>query len=376
MPSLSDLIIPLTQSSLTTTQLNLLALAGFPVTSWQTGSVPLSLIQADTQTLASLSQTIANVAAGGLLATSPSLAPTGGTSPWTDLIAQSHYNLLRKQPVATQGLFLLSDPNSAGPFTISAFQLFAQSVNGLQFQNSASGTLPKGGTLSLVFQATTPGSAYNLANNTALTLLTPLPGVTVSNPDPGNGTGTWITVQGADAESEPSLVSRCQARWPGLGGGANIPVYQAWALAASPTVTRAQVLENTPSGGQVTIYCAGTSGASPSADVTTVNAYIQPLRPLCVTVNVLAATNNPFTVSGTVNVKAASKTSAQATWATNLAAYSAGLPIGATVYNSKIVDLIQSIPGVQNINGLTPSNTTQSQNQVAVFTDNLTWVSV
>lgn len=352
MVALSDLIVPQSASSIITTQLALLQLAGFPVNSWQSGSVPLSLIQADASTLASLSQTISNIASGGLL----SLA-TGG---YLDLIAGSHYGLTRKPAVGTIGTMALTDAQSAGPFTITIGQLVAASGN-LLFSNTTGGTLNRGSTLSLVWACQTPGQSIgqNLTTPTPLTLVTPLPGVTVTNP-PNAGTSTWITTQGSDAESDSSLVTRCMARWPGLGGGATALVYQAAAIASSLTITKASVL---PGNGIVTIYVAGPAGGSQSGDVALAQAAITAIQPLCVIATVLPASNVAVTVAGTYSGSTAPNSVSAA-----LSSYAAGIGIGGTVVLSKLIQTIMEQTGVTNVSLSSPgADIMMGTNQVAQF---------
>lgn len=369
--ALTDLLVAQTKDQIVTIQLNLLTLAGFPATSWQSGSVPLTLVQADAQTLSDMTATISLVAAGGLLDLS-----SGG---WLDLLATSHYNQTRKPAVFTQGTIVLTDTGGGGPYTITANQLWAGLPAGvIRFNNTAGGTLPKNGTLSLAWQAEFAGVAYNQPNGAVTSLLTPLPGVTVANPDPG--TGTWVTQQGVDAEADASLKVRCKAQWPTLGGGATALVYQGWALTAAPTVTRVNVLENTPAGGQVTIYCAGPSAGSSSADVATVAAYIATRRPLCVTVTVSAASNLTVAVTGTVTVQTAFLASAQAAFAAAVTAYTTTLAIGATVKLWDFDNLLK-IQGVTNVTSLqlnaTAVDINLATNQAATFTiSGLTWSAV
>ncbi len=366
--ALSELIVPLTADECESLQLDVLKLAGFPVTSWQSGSVPLTLVKADAATLADASKTVATVAKGGFL-------ELAETDDWIDLDAENHYDITRKSAVVCQGVMTLTD-NGGGPYTIVPGQLYAGPPSGTyRYVNTTGGTLALNGTLSLSWQAESPGAAYNLANGSITSLMTPLPGVSVANPDPG--TGTWVTQFGTNAESNESLIKRCKARWPGLGGGANAPVYESWAITAADTVTRVNVLENYPTGGQVTIYCGGASGASSPSDVATVDAYIQVRRPLCVTVNVSAASNRVITLAGTVYVQAAYRYSAEGEFVDALTAYAASLPVGAPVYLSKIVDLIQTCTGVRNVNLSLPSaDTTLAANEIATFTTSLTWTPI
>lgn len=376
MVALSDLVVVPTQSAILTTQLQMLQLAGLPSTSWQSGSVPISLIQADAQTLYQTGGTIANIAAGGLVAAwLPGWIGTVPPSGWLDLLASSHYQLTRKPAIPTQGSMLLTDVGGGGPYTITTSQLYGQTAIGTQYVNTAGGTLPKNGTLSLPWQATVAASSANLPNNTPLSLATPIPGVALTNPDPGPG--TWITQSGTDAETDFSLATRCTQKWATIGGGATAAAYQFWAITSTPAVTRVYVAENTPSGGQVMTVCAGSAGASSAADVASVNAYIQTVRPLCVQVQVVAATNLPLNLVGIVSVRASALASAQAQFASNLATYASNQPVGATVYLAKLIDLAMSIPGVVNVNYSNPvGDTPIAYFNVPTFTQNLVWTAV
>ena len=372
MIPLASLITPPTQAEIVSAQLDLMSLAKLPTTSWAAGSVPLTLIEADAATVYDVGVNISRIAQGGYLTLAPNLADSSGISPWLDLIAESDFSKTRKSAIVTQGTMVLTDAQGAGPFSISVAQLTVAAANGLQYINVTGGVLPMGGTLSLTFQGAIAGSSYNLPAGTTWTMLTPLPGVTLTNPDPA-----WVTQQGSDLESDISLVSRCQAAWPGLGGGATNAVYQAWAIESTVEVTRVLVAENVPSGGSVTIYCAGASGGSSIAECASVAAYIDPRRPLCSGVFVTPAVNNPITLSGTVYVRAASLASARAAFTTSLARYGQVLGLGGTLYQSSLIDMIQQIPGVRNVSAFVPaSDIIQAQNQVAVFTDALSWVAV
>ena len=374
MPSLSDYIVPLTKDQIVAGQLNLLALAGFPATSWQAGSVPLTLVQADAATLADVTATIANVAQGGYLNTA--------AGPWLDLLGVSSYGLTRNAAIVTQGNLLLTDRGGGGPYTITAGQLYAASPDGkYRYTNVTGGTLAQSGTLSLLWQGESAGSSYNLPIGGITSLVTPLPGVVVSNPDNGTGLGTWITQQGVNAESDDSYKIRCSARWPSLGGGATALAYKGWALTAAPTVTRVNVLESTPVSGSVTIYCAGPNGASSSADVAAVNAYIQVRRPLCVTVIVNASVNLPIAITGTVFVSTTSLLTAKAAFSAVLTTYQTSLPVGGAVYLARIVELLMDTFGVVNVTGLLLNGFSidiqLATQQTAVFdVSGITWAGV
>ena len=79
----------------------------------------------------------------------------------------------------------------------------ADDTIGLKYRNITAGTIPAGGSLPLIFEAESPGAQYNVPNNTITVLNTPLNGVTINNPDPGSG--TWITSEGSDVETDERL---------------------------------------------------------------------------------------------------------------------------------------------------------------------------
>ncbi len=192
----------------------------FPVTNWPFIGVGNALLQVDSQALSDLNILIAQAIAGGLTQSwiNPPLVngvPTPPPDGWLDLLAQNFYNLQRGAALQTQGIGLLTAAASAGPYTILPGQLFAATGNGSYiFTNTTGGTLAKGLTLSLTWQALNPGAAYNSvlsygiggSSGSWLTqLLTPLAGVALTNPlqtnpvvtHAGSGSGTVSTAANA-----------------------------------------------------------------------------------------------------------------------------------------------------------------------------------
>jgi uncharacterized phage protein gp47/JayE len=350
-----------------------------PATSWQTGSVPLTLIENDAAVLEDLYALVGKVASGGLLATA------GG--PWLDLLATNVYQLTRNQAVATQGVVKLTDAGAAGPFTITAGQLWFAASNGLRFTNTTGGTLPLSGTLTLTVKAEAPAAAYNVGNGAITTMVTTLPGVTVNNPNPGSG--SWITISGADQEADAALVSRCKAKWPTIGIGATSAAYDYWARTADVSVTRTQVAASGTVAGTVNVYLAGASGPVTGGAVTNVVNYLASRTPLGVLVNVASCTAAPVTVTATVYVASAYLAAATAQCATNLAALFnggtnsigevlPGIPLGpSTVYLSAIIEQLQLPTGVRNVVISGPgADVALTTAQVATLTQALTFVGV
>lgn len=350
-----------------------------PATSWQPGSVPLTLIENDAAVMEDLYATVSAVAQGGLLDTS--------AGAWLDLLASNVYQLTRNPAVSTLGVVTLVDAASAGPFSITDGSLYFAATNGLRYTNVGAYTLTLGGTLTaVVVKAERPAAAYNVGNNTITKMVTSLPGVTVNNPDPG--TGTWVTTSGTDAETDTLLKTRCRARWPALGTGTPNDAYSLWARTADVSITRVKVLVNVGVAGSVLVYLAGAAGPVGAPAVANALAYITPRTPLCVAVTVASATALPITVSGTVYVAAAYLASATALVTSNLTALFGGgtsalgeslpgIDIGGTVYLSRIIELIQEVTGVRNVALTAPViDTVLTSLQVATLTQSLTFVGV
>ena len=143
-------------------------------TAWQPFSAPRRLIDLETRDAATLDQALADMAAGGLL--------MDAAGSWLDLIGSQVYGEARHRAVFTQGYLLLSDVASAGPFAFAAGDLWARDATGqLRFSNVSGGTVPLDGSLLVLFQAESTGSAWNVGNGALSDLATPIPGLAVAS---------------------------------------------------------------------------------------------------------------------------------------------------------------------------------------------------
>lgn len=362
-----------------------------PVTAWAASGMFRGLFEIEAQALAAFSAQQAAIAAGGLT--------TKATGSWADLIGQQFYQLTRNAAATTTGQVTISDAAGAGPFTITAGTMWFASTSGQLYSNTSGGTLAKNGTLALQVAAQQSGSAYNVANNVITSIVAgTLPGVTVNNPDPGSG--TWITSQGSDAESDSAYMLRCQQRWPSLGTGSTAAVYQLWATSAeaaaghATTITKTLVFADSATAGQVDVYLAGASGAVAGGAVTDAQSYINPRVPITATTLIQSASNAVMTVAGVVNFFAAKNTSAvvQAAVAAALSAYINALGIGSDagganvkVFYTEIEAAIGSVLGgagvaIRNITSLTlnagTSDVGLTTGQVSTLTNSLTFTGV
>lgn len=112
MISVASLLRPVSKNEVRQTLLDLLAAAGFPVTSWAAGRAARSLVEGISQVVSDLTTVIAQVAGSGFLGTA--------TGDWLTLHASSQYDLQREPAAFTLGKIKLTDVAGAGPYTIDA----------------------------------------------------------------------------------------------------------------------------------------------------------------------------------------------------------------------------------------------------------------
>jgi phage-related baseplate assembly protein len=349
----------------------------FPVTAWQPGSTPLTLVENDAEGMEDLSALVANVARGGLLETAE--------DDWLDLLLWNVYKLTRVTGVATVGNVVLTDAAGAGPFTLNPGDVWVATAGGLRFNNVTGGTLTLNGTLTLSFRAEKQGGAYNVGGTAINQRLggVALPGVTVSNPNPMGG--SWITTAGADRELNSAARTRASNRWPALGVGLPTATYDGWAKAADASVNRTFIRASPTIPGQVDVFLASSTGTVSGGVVTSVQSYMN-LRETFTTVVVAAsAAAHAYTVAGTVYVAAGYGASAALGIQQNLSALNGGgkntigeelpgVPIGGTLYRAQIIEQIQLPVGVRNVDlasMLPAADVVLSTTEVAVLTCNI-----
>jgi uncharacterized phage protein gp47/JayE len=370
MTTLAELTTPTTEDAEFASLLAVFAARNFPVTTWRDGDVAYTLARADAKALAEFTTLRQAIAAGTLLRSALDL----GLSDWLTLRAAEGFNVTRNAAVATKGTVHLVAAADAGPYTITPGQLRFASTGGLRFQsaNTANVTLAKGGTLDVAVQAESPGAAYNVANGTIATMLTPLAGVTCSNPDAGSG--TWITTSGVDQESDASLVSRCEARWPESGFGSPGASYDLWARTADPTITRTKVAASGTVAGQVDVFVAGVAGPVGAGAVTNAQDYITPRAPLGIVPVVSNVTATALSITATLYGKAQYQAAATAAATSAIQALVAATAIEGTVYGAAKIEALMSPEGVENaVISVGGGDTVLTAGHVATLTLSLSW---
>lgn len=335
-----------------------------PVTSWQVGSTPRTLLENDAVALVELRSLVGLMARGGLL--------LEAKSDWLTLLASQLYKVDRAAGVTAQGYVRLDDTASGGPHTITANQLWFGTPGGKRFNNTTGFTLAQGSFVVIPVQAESPGAEWNVAVGEINQMVSVLPGVAVSNPIYSNG--TWLTRSGSNDESDESLIARCQSRWPQLSQGATDQVYTTWAKEADSSVTRTRVAASGTAEGTVDILLAGTSGPVSPATVAAVESYILPKKPLTVAVSVQSATGVNVTVTATVYVRAGYQASAQTEGTANVERLLRELDIGSVLYVNNIIEELSTPQGVRNVVLSAPvADVALSSTQVATLTLNLTF---
>lgn len=172
-----------------------------------------------------------------------------------------------------------------------------QALDGVQYQTTAdaTGTAP---TYTAPVAAVVPAAAGNRAAGQTLTLVAPIAGVQ-------SGAVAGALSGGADVETDDALRARLVARIQNPPQGGSVADYVGWATSVAG-VTRAWVSADEQGPGTVVVRFVrdndGTGAAiiPDAGEVATVQAYIDPLRPVTAVVTVAAPT--PLTVNYALSV--------------------------------------------------------------------------
>jgi phage-related baseplate assembly protein len=323
MPSFKDLITPPTAETLKAKFVELTRLAGFPTLAWQKFSILRHIVETEPVLGEAVGSNIVTVATGGFILA----AAEAGLDGWVDKTAENFFTETRKPSVNTVGTVALTDVSGVGPVPITANSFWvANTDKSLRFVAITSGTVPLNGSTTVSVRAESAGAAWNVGNGAITEILTATPGVTVSNP--ALDTGTWVTAQGADTESDLTFAERCIDKWSTLGTASNDAAYRYWASSVSSEIVKTSVFS--PTGGSVRVYIAGPSGPVSSAALILAQDYVEAKRPFGVPDVIVAnATVVTVPIVAELNVKRGKdrivgKVKAQA----NVDAYARSLDIG------------------------------------------------
>lgn len=317
----------------------------FPVTAWQVGAVPRTVVKASATVLSGLYGLVGDVGAAAFLS-------CGGK--WLTLHAKSRFDVDRALATFAQHTITLHD-TSGIPRTITPGQLLVTTPGGTRFRsmNTANVVVPAGGASDpLIVRCETVGST----GNTAPTIIT--------SPAFAGLSFTYgsLSLSGSNEESDPSLRARCLAKWSTLGRGANLAAIQyiATSCPSAPTVTRARVV---PGGGDgtLTVYVAQSASVAEPGQVSAITAWLSTRKPVTDTPSVIAATANVVPVTGTIAFESASfnTSAAQGAIADALTAYivARGLLDGLNVIDlgGLYAAIYNAAPGITDVDLSAPS---------------------
>ena len=386
MITLQQILAPETETSVLETLLDLLSSVGFSARSWQDGSRQLNLVTSFARMYSYVTTLAPRTAEGGFNQYAQGL--------WLYLLSDSHYDNQVILPVATQGtVALIASSQAAGPQSKAAGEIvIADNQFGFTYRNRFAFTLTPGTIYPMEVEAEVAGSNRDVAPNTITIMKTPIAGVSVINP-PIAATGTWITRNGADIESDDALRIRNRSKWGTLGVGPGL-AYQHWARMGHQSVRRVYVDDRNPRGpGTVDVYVAGDSGALASAVVDAVDDYLHgdtdgiDRVATCSDLVTLSAVDDIVNVTANVYVLAQFNNQATYTAISDaITAYFKQLPIGGTktadtglgvVAIGSLFLAIMKIQGVQNVSFSSPVGDRQlALNAVAVPSVQLTYLPV
>lgn len=208
--TLASQLQTVTQPQLFASALQTLQAAGFPTQNWQPGGVERTRLMAFTTLMADFVNNYIPAYTGGGLTS----FAVGG---WMDLLMQEFFALTRNVAVNTVGNITLTAAAGVSSQTYAAGKLtIVFGVTGNRYFNTGTVIVPAGpGSVTAAFQAEFAGASYNDPSSSgSITLVTPIPGVTLSNvagtfttpTHTGSGTGT-LTPSGAPTQPHSVLIN-------------------------------------------------------------------------------------------------------------------------------------------------------------------------
>lgn len=207
--TLTDLLTPRTRATLEAMLMAVLqeqpieGMPGvkFPVTDWLPGSFERTHMKMFATGLLDFEETIKFLTASGFLGLASSLVDADGNpvEGWMELLAAQNFGRIRNESGYARQLLTLSCTAGPGPYERAAGELIAYSpATGNRYLNVDTVAIPDGGSVTAIFQAEGPGGDYLDAAGTIIALVTPLPGVTVTNAaTPAGMPSTYITGSGS-----------------------------------------------------------------------------------------------------------------------------------------------------------------------------------
>jgi hypothetical protein len=282
MLTIDQILTPATSAQIRAYIANIMMTFGIPVNKWAVGGSLSSMLTATSNFLALTSTQLAQ----GLTAFFLPKA-TGG---YLQLLAVYVYNIPSALLQATFATGNVTLTNSGGGSYTQAIGSVTVSnpTTGAQYTNTAPFTLNPSSSLSISVECTVPGLAGSSNPGTVTNMVTPLSGVSVSNP---------VAIIGLDAPTDAQIRAMCVASLAirSVRGPRNAYSYAISIATNSVTGNKVNINRSfvgASSTGIVTVVLASPAGAPDANDVTGVATSIEAnVRPEGITVMTSGATN-------------------------------------------------------------------------------------
>lgn len=359
VPTLDDLVTPITPEQALAAELTQATLLGLDVTAWQPVQPARTILAINAAIISGYSGYVNLIAKGGFASYAATLKDANGTpiTSWLDLVSDQVYATTRIPATFASGTvdFSNSGVSTAGPFAVGTL-LVANPTTGAQYSNTAVVSLPPG-TTSVPMQALVAGSGSSSAANQITALVTPIVRIVCNNP---------VAFVGDPAESNQALLARDLAKLGTLSPNGSSQAYYAvltglldpaqpwYAPTLSAPFTRVATIV---SPGLVECYVANAAGpvTVPADLVIASNAIAKWCTPLGTVATVGSAVGVAINVAATCYVPASAGLSgAQVTAAVTaaLTTYLEALPIGGVTgatphivpYSELLATIARAVP--------------------------------
>lgn len=184
----------------------------FPVTDWHVGSFERTTLKMIATAYLDAEWLKKALVSGGFMDLAIGLTDANGVpvEGWAERLAAEFYKRPRLPAGFARQMLTLTCEAGAGPYSRGALEVIAYSPStGNRYLNVEAIEIPDGGSVTAVFQAESPGTGYQDAIDSIVALVTPMPGVTVTNAATVAGTpANYITGSGSLAVTSSTLTTQ------------------------------------------------------------------------------------------------------------------------------------------------------------------------
>jgi hypothetical protein len=253
MLSLQQLRTPPSRTSIVTWSIERLRQLGFQTTGWQEGGIEHSIIDA-----------VATVVSGVLVlaaSISRNVYSESASGAALELLSRNRFDNEKTPAENAEGDMTFANAGTVA-HVVKVGAIVVENGSKIQFTNTEAGTIPAGGAIDLGMRAVLKGASGNVANNSTWNLVTPLAGVTVTNPGPGDvdldgfADPWYATKTGSDASTDLKLRQLNASKWGLLSFEQTSTAYLHLAL-RQDGVAKAKIVDDNPRGaGTIDVYIA------------------------------------------------------------------------------------------------------------------------